>query len=93
MNSWRFSVHACPTAVKNRIAAHPLGLGQLDLAHERVQVPDQRAHDLLEARVLASREPLDHRLGQGLFAELPHLASPAVSTGSGPQDDARPPWL
>ncbi len=76
MNSWRLSVHAWPTSVRNRIAVSHSRLGQLDVAHEGVQMPDQRAHDPLEARVLALGQPLDHRIGQGLFAELPHAASP-----------------
>jgi hypothetical protein len=53
---------------------HPLLLGQLDLAHEVVQMPDQRGHDGLEARIVAAGEPPDHRLGQGVFVELSHDA-------------------
>ena len=70
----------------------PLGLAQLDVAHEAVQMPDQRAHDPLEARVVTVGQPLDHRIRQGLFAELPHAASPRQDGPSLPTANGGP-WI
>ena len=53
----------------------PFRFAQLDVAHEIVQMPDQRGHDGRKARIVALGEPLDHRIGQIVFAELPHGAS------------------
>ena len=71
---------------------HPLRLAQLDVAHEGVQMRDQRAHDPLEARVLALGQPLDHGIGQGRFAELPHAASPRQDAPSLPTAGGGP-WI
>ena len=60
---------------KKADGGHPLRFGQLDVAHEIVQMPDQRGHDGRKARIVALGEPLDHRIGQIVFAELSHGAS------------------
>jgi len=49
MNSWRCSVHSCPTAVRKRIPrATPRR--EIDFAGEGVEMAHERRHDLLEPR-------------------------------------------
>ncbi len=50
----------------------PFLLGELHVLRERVQVPDQAGHQLLDAGILDVFQPGDDRLGQVVFGELPH---------------------
>src|ERR1700733_5312989 len=52
--------------------ADPLRFGQLYVPNEVVQMGDQRRHDLLESRISALRETLDHCLGNALLIEFTH---------------------
>ena len=49
MNSWRLSSVMCAGRGQDADGRGPLVLGQLDVARERVQVPDQALHDLAQA--------------------------------------------
>src|SRR6185437_9153080 len=53
-------------------AAQPFGLAQLRLANEGVQVPYQRAQDLLQARVVAAFEAGEDRVRDVVFVDVSH---------------------
>ena len=67
----------------------PLGLGQPDLAQEGVQVPGQRLHQLLQARVGGGVEGAQHALDQVLLAGLLLGWDGRAHAGSAPSQTAR----
>ena len=65
----------------------PLGLGQVHVAHEVVQVLHERRHHAFEARVGTLGEAGDHRFGDVVFVDVAHVNSPSdgvLETGSSP---------
>ena len=58
---------------------HPFVHGRLDLANDRMEVRDDRGHDLLEARVAALRHALDDRRRGGVFVEVAHGFPPKAA--------------
>ena len=60
----------------------PLGLGELALLHERVQVAHERGEDLPQARVGAALEPADDRLGDVVLGDVAHGDETPVVRGA-----------
>jgi hypothetical protein len=58
---------------------HPLLGREVHLAHEGMGVFHQRLHHLLEARVLAVRHAVDHRLREVTHFQWGHGSSPAFA--------------
>ena len=50
----------------------PLVEGELDIAHEVVQVANQTGHDRFQTRVGGALKALDHGLGDASLVELAH---------------------
>ena len=51
----------------------PFGKGEIDVAHEAVEMAHQRQDDLLEPRVARAREALQHLLRELLIVILRHF--------------------
>ena len=69
--------------------AAELGLGQAHVAHEGMQVPHQRDHDLAKTRVAGPRHRLNHRFGDVLLALDDQLG---ISMGAAPRQPALTDW-
>ena len=88
MNSCRRSSVMCPAAVRNSIALLPFVLGEPHLAQERVQMPGQRLHQLLQPRIRrwSSKDATTRstrRLLRAPAARRPARSSVAGVLGSG----------
>ena len=72
MNSCRFCEHIWPVRVSQSIAIAHSACGRLDVAHEAVQVLDQRLHDLPQARIGNVLPALERDVGQVVFGHVGH---------------------
>ena len=72
MNSCRFSEHSLPVRVSQSIAVAHSCLRRLDVAHEAVQVLDQRLHDLAQARIGDVLPALQRHVGEVVFGYVGH---------------------
>ncbi len=57
----------------------PLLLRQLHLTCKRMQVPYQRSHDALQARIGRIGNALEECIGNGIFVDISHAGFPAVT--------------
>ena len=72
MTSWRLLSDILPVRVIQSIAVNHSAFGRLDVAHEGVQVLDQRSHDLAQARIGNVLPALEHDVGQVFFGDVGH---------------------